>query len=415
MVLDNEFDPTDSPQNGSTFELYPSVTITGDGRETLPAFARAIVDPASGNTVSRIEIIERGENYFHATANILASSVVGVTSIASVVPIMSPINGHGYDPISELGGTFVGLSVSLVGSEGNTIVTDNDYSQIGIIRNPLFNSVEMTLSNQNQDFFTDEVVYKISKKQLYGSVQTTLDANNQITDTVTISGIDGPSVVDVGSTIVLNYSNNFQIANVLSVTNTDIQFDQNILWSTETGSANIHLATITATGTISGFATGSVILTNANGIFQSGDELIGSNTGVHAYANVVTITGVTKTFDTFRQLFEYSGTITHGSFIQDEQIYRIDDPNANAFFHSAVQVGNTSTYQIYTSDQWGVFNTDASTNQVRGATSGAIATITNKYLPDLVYGSGDIVYVEYGDSVTRTNEKEETFRIIFSF
>jgi hypothetical protein len=418
VILSDEFDSTDPPQNGSTFEIMPSVSITGDGRETLPATARAIIDPAS-NTVSRIEMIERGQNYYYATASVQASGSVGVISQCGVVPIISPVKGHGSNPPTELGGHFVGLSVQLVGTEGNTIISDNDYSQMGIIKNPLFNEVDIALKNQNKDFFANEIVYKVTTKQLAGTVQTTVDDNNDLTKTLNVFGVKSPEIVDVGSTIIINWDTNWQIANVVSMSNTTIQIDSDALWNTSNNSANIFLATIHGEGFVSGFGVGSVILTDTTSNFTSNDTIIGSETGVKAQANVVTITGVSKTFDTFLQTYEYIGTVNQGTFVPDEVIFQTDDTSANGRFHSIEPDANTGNFIIYVTNQYGIFNTSADdptqSNQIKGQTSGAIATLTNKYLPDLVYGSGEVVYIEYGDSITRSTEQTETFKLVLAF
>lgn len=112
VTLETAFDPSDLPQNTSEFEIYPSVRITGDGEETDTATARAIIDP-SGNTVSRVEILDRGAGYNLAAAEVLASNTVGITEDSGVVPIYSPPGGHGYDPRLELGAKFACVSVKL--------------------------------------------------------------------------------------------------------------------------------------------------------------------------------------------------------------------------------------------------------------------------------------------------------------
>jgi hypothetical protein len=411
MFLESEFDSTDLPENSSQFEITPSVKITGDGNQTSVASARAIID-TNANTIARVELIDKGQNYYHATAEVQASPTVGVISQAGVVPILSPVYGHGYDAPRELGCKFAGLSVKLVGSESNTIVTENDYSQIGLLKNPRFRSVEMTLKNQNKDFFTRETVYKIDTKQLIGTGTTNLDANNNPTSTITIGGVNAHQIVRVGSTILLNSSSNYQIANVVSVANGSIVLDQKALWDTGAGTANIHLVTIEGSGLISSFATGSVVLTNATPSFTSSDTLIGATTGVYGQANVVTINTQSKTFSTFVQAFTYIGSMTQGTFTQDELLFQADNPDATARFHSTAPDPVTSTLKIYTTNQTSVFQTS---DEIRGTESAAIAALTNKYLPDLVFGSGEVIYIEYGDSITRAAEKTETFKLIFAF
>jgi hypothetical protein len=415
VLLETQFDPTDEPQNGSVFEITPSVTIMGDGRETLPATARAIIDP-TGNTVARIEMIDRGSTYYHAAAEVMAASSVGVSLEAGVVPILSPIGGHGYDAPSELGAKCAGVSVKLIGTESNTIITDNDYSQIGIVKNPEFREVTLTIDNENRDFYTNEWVYKVRTAQLAGTVETNLDANNELTASLTVTGANGHHIVAVGDRIMISDGANTQLAYVSSVANTAIVMDQAALWE---GTANIFLATTSSYGLIDGFSTGLVTLTNTQGEFETGDIIVGAETGTTGEIVGIEISGVEKGFGTFMQTYTYIGEMTQGTFTADELVYQMDDDNVTARFHSTAPDPDTSTLRIYTTNQTGIFNTAAddvnTSDEIKGATSGAIASLTDKYLPDLVYGSGEIVYIEYGDSITRASEKTETFRLVFAF
>jgi hypothetical protein len=418
VLLTEQFDAADEPQNGSVFEITPSVHIIGDGRETLPASARAIIDP-TGNTVSRIEMIDRGKDYYHATAEVMAASSVGVSAEAGIVPILSPFNGHGFDAPSELGAKYAGLSVKLIGTESNTIITNNDYSQIGILKNPQFRSVELTLNSQNRDFFTNEWVYKVRTSQLAGTVQTNKDGNNVLTPSLTLAGANGHSIAQVGDQIVITDNTNYQLANVVSVSNTGLVMDSSALWDTGTGTANVYLAWTSSNGLVDAFSTGAVTLTNTYGMFAVDDILIGAETGTHAKIATLKINGATKGFDTFVQTYTYIGSMSQGTFTPDEVVYQMDSVNVAARFHSTAPDAATSTLRIYCTNQVGIFNTSADSinvsDEIKGATSGAIATLTNKYLPDLVYGSGEVVYIEYGDSITRASEKTETFKLVFAF
>ena len=58
-----------------------------------------------------------------------------------MTPILSPVGGHGFDPVSELGCNHVMFSVEFNGPESllgvNYVPTDIDYRQIGILINPM--------------------------------------------------------------------------------------------------------------------------------------------------------------------------------------------------------------------------------------------------------------------------------------
>jgi hypothetical protein len=50
-----------------------------------------------------------------------------------------------------------------------------------------------------------------------------------------------------------------------------------------------------------------------------------------------------------------------------------------------------------------------------GANSGAVASLTDAHGPELVFGSGDVLYLENIEKVSRTANTSENFQIIFSF
>lgn len=116
-----------------------SVVISGDG-----SGATAVASSNNGS-ITNITVTNSGTNYSYATVSIV-SAVGGNTSI--VAPI-SPIGGHGYDPVSELGCTNVMLTASFSGSEGGAVPTDMDYRQIGILNNPLAKSTYPNSANDS--------------------------------------------------------------------------------------------------------------------------------------------------------------------------------------------------------------------------------------------------------------------------
>ena len=126
-----------------------SVVITGDGSG---AAASAVV---TGQAITDIIVTSPGSNYTYATAAISTSKGFGVILECPT----SPIGGHGYDAISELGCNHAMLSVEFEGSEGELIPTDIDYHQIGIVINP----TTKTLANQYGNYVpASGAIYKTS-------------------------------------------------------------------------------------------------------------------------------------------------------------------------------------------------------------------------------------------------------------
>jgi len=112
---------------GSGYTSAPTVTISGDGTS---ATATATV---SAGAVTAVTISNNGGNYENATVSFSG----GGGSNAAARAIISPPGGHGSDPVNELNSFFVMSNVKLDGAEGaGDFPIDNDYRQIGILRNP---------------------------------------------------------------------------------------------------------------------------------------------------------------------------------------------------------------------------------------------------------------------------------------
>ena len=103
-----------------------TVVITGDG---TGAVATAEID---GDEIADVIVTNPGTNYTYANVAIVSAIGSNATAICPV----SPISGHAYDPISELGCTKVMVAVEFNASENGNIPIDIDYHQLGIIVNP---------------------------------------------------------------------------------------------------------------------------------------------------------------------------------------------------------------------------------------------------------------------------------------
>jgi hypothetical protein len=104
-----------------------SVVITGDN------FGATGTASIANGVISDIIVTATGSSYSYANVSIVSTSGSGATAFAPV----SPIGGHGFDPISELGCTRVMLTSEFNGSEGGIIPTDIDYRQVGLVINPV--------------------------------------------------------------------------------------------------------------------------------------------------------------------------------------------------------------------------------------------------------------------------------------
>jgi hypothetical protein len=124
------------PNTDSRVIISPTVTIIGDG-SGAKAYARVNNDGG----VSNVSIVDSGSNYTRAEAIISANVVNGAGASANV--IISPVGGHGSDPVRELGGDKVALNVQFSGAEGVSangngyIPSNTEFRTISILRDPI--------------------------------------------------------------------------------------------------------------------------------------------------------------------------------------------------------------------------------------------------------------------------------------
>jgi hypothetical protein len=166
LIVNSAF--TVTPNTSSRYVISPLVTIRGDSGGTTTSRATAYVSNTFGGQVRKITVISQGRSYGHANATITANSSHGFGATAR--PILSPLGGHGSDPVDELGGTTVFLNIRTSGAESNTFPTNNDFRLIGIMRDPILangsyanasvidQTTRINVSLVNGDFIEDEIV-----------------------------------------------------------------------------------------------------------------------------------------------------------------------------------------------------------------------------------------------------------------
>ena len=131
------------------------VAVEGDGSgavATLTFASGALASVAFKDTSSY------GSGYKRASFPTIDSTITGISggSGATIKAVISPINGHGADPIEELGGNYSIVNSRLEFGEGSgDFPTDNDFRRIGLIKNPVQSSdgtissaSSMTATNQ---------------------------------------------------------------------------------------------------------------------------------------------------------------------------------------------------------------------------------------------------------------------------
>lgn len=199
-----------------------TITITGDG-QYANAFA---VRNVSSNTLSTIVIDNKGSGYTYANAVITSSSGSGATARA----IISPMDGHGSDPLTELGGSNLMFNVQFRSGENGKLPVTNEYRQIAIIEDPYIygrsNIVSNTVVSQttvlnllgiSNDYTQDEFIYQGSSlaTSTYSGIVTDWDSSN---NRLKITNVKG----SITSDLIVG-ANSSASRFVGSVTNPDLQ------------------------------------------------------------------------------------------------------------------------------------------------------------------------------------------------
>ena len=142
-------------RNGSSGSFTLDVAVEGDGSGAVATLTFA---SGSLSSVAFKDTSSYGSGYKRASFPTLNSAISGLSagSGATIHAVISPINGHGADPIEELGGNYAIVNSRLEFGEGSgDFPTDNDFRRIGLIKNPVQSSdgtissaSSMTATNQ---------------------------------------------------------------------------------------------------------------------------------------------------------------------------------------------------------------------------------------------------------------------------
>lgn len=523
FILDAPF--TIIPQVTDTYEVYPYVYVWGDGSESSVADGRAIINP-SGNTITRVEMLSVGEGYRYGESHVsempdtlpisINSAYIQIPDVvsqdqdfapATLQPIISPKGGHGSDPWAELGAKYACISTKFTNSESGTIPVQNDFRQIGLLKNPKYTNVDLVLKsgNTNGSFEIGETVYQFRQFKLLGNVNittanTTIIKTNfgKLSNTATIvnAGTGYDSTVDTltfnntgtgGSGAAATFTNNVSGAITgITFSNNGINYTSAPLVSivTSTGSngsitvaldnpqstvfmdsfvpgdyvlvqkgssnflskvtnvptdyqitvadaplftannAEISALVLGASGTVTSISADQITLSNVAGVFTTGSKVIGVNTGATSVidTSIQVNDRAAGAFTTAVQLTRLVGNFESGSsdFIEDELVTQnslIAYAKPYGYLHHAEIGAGEDDDVLYISNKFGIFNLDpAGVRTIVGDTSGAtFDRLSNKYPGDFVVGSGEVLYLENLDPITRSDNKSEIIKIILEF
>ena len=457
------------PNEQTEYIISPKVTITGDGSN---AAAYSVVNTVS-KSIESIVVFDSGVNYTEANAIVSANPSYGNGAVLK--PLIAPVSGHGSNVAFELGATYTGISVTFGNTytESYNLPGTGKFRSVGIIKNPLFDNVFLTISNYDRvkinltganTFNVGEVVYQANL-----ATGTVVFANTSYAELKSVKGTFDKAAANL-TVIGLSSERTSTIANV------------NVSEFIVVSNSFVTQETSQAAGNVVSANTTTLRLTNASGTFQS--NLVVFDTVSNAYANVTAVKTANNTkpltFGYFNQLarvtLSQSGFFSNtekvemrtsigtkiGSAIVYDTSNDIDliissntapftineriDQNSSAngiligannthlkltnvrgtFSPSANITGNTSGANanvtsalkvITLANIDGVLN-ESTNNYIIGLTTNAIGYVENPNTivrPNLVRDTGSVLYIENLSPVTRTDVSTETAKLVIKF
>jgi len=416
-----------SPTQDTHYEISPQVLLTDNGEQTVNAFARAIIDPLSSNSVSKVEVLNPGKNYSFSTASVLQGIADVVTpSNATVRPILSPPGGHGFDPASELDSTAICFSSLFSRDESNTLSAENTFGTFGLIRDPLYSNVEIYIEKESNSAGSDGI---FRTGELVRQIQT-IELNDLVTVNSSIStvAITSPSadtndlekffqtgdfIYISDETVGASVENKF-ISTVTSVSNSShIVVASNVNFTST--SARLHFARPVANGVVKSISSSTrLYLEKCSPGFSKEGFIIAANSFASATITGVDVNerigGSTPAFNyvTYNQMVRCVGT--GGEFTNDEEVKQTNSSNVVI---STARVHSSNTTQLSLTRLSGNLATNIN---IVGVTSGEIfESGFYKYDGDIDPTSGNIIYLQNDVSVTRESTQSEQIRIILEF
>lgn len=127
------------------------IKVVGDGTDAV--LKANVVD---GNVVN-IVIQNRGKDY--TTANLIFTDITGgIGTGASANVVLSPQNGHGYDPVEELYANTVMFNVDFDGNVGGIFPAENEFREVSLVYNPYIYNTETLASADTYTLYSKILV-----------------------------------------------------------------------------------------------------------------------------------------------------------------------------------------------------------------------------------------------------------------
>lgn len=453
------------------YEIGPTVKIEGDGSGAV-AIATVDTSNGTGNAVSKVAVIYPGMNYTEANVTIYANTSFG--SGATALAVVSPILGHGSDPIHELGARYAGIDVKFNTTQNESwyYPTDVSYRKVGVIKNPAFANVlisvtdfdraALTLSNTSGSWVNGEIVVQNTSNAAgivaFGN-STYLQVRNvkgTFVPANTIYGYTSGANANVTAASLVRFSLGETVEQVnggvgkVSLVVSNNQYHLTNVIGKFVNGAVIYSNNSNAYATVNSISSydGSRDLTTSFGLRfnQTARVTLTSNTGAFSEYEFVTQANtaargmvVSGTSDLDLAIANVSGSFATGdtlvnantsanakiTFANSTYIRLTGVSNSAAFsVNNSINNGlgaNAQVSNVYSvlilSDVSKANNFSASAiNTITGSNSGSTGIIRGVINPDLIRESGRVTYMESSNTVVdRSLNTTEEIRLVVKF
>jgi hypothetical protein len=179
-------------QENTQFQIFPRIEISGDG-----AGATAIPQINEFGTIEKVLVLNRGYGYTNASARIVTplfgfdpTAVNSTDTEAILRPILSPVGGHASNFAQELKSKRALVYVNLTNTDNLSVPSTNQYTKIGLVKNPSFNTSNVALT----DIFDNRLEVNLSSNVLTVGENVSQTLGSNITFTAEVHELSGNTV-----------------------------------------------------------------------------------------------------------------------------------------------------------------------------------------------------------------------------
>lgn len=464
--------------DASLYSIYPYIEINGDGtsynnslytNSTSSQVSALFGDSVTGSTgakyIDSIEIVDSGKDYTYADLNIIS----GLTFISGVTgninnlarAIMSPQGGHGFDPTKELGAAAIMISTEFNQDENNNITIENDYRQFAILKNCklYYPQVKLYLSyaglsssfavgntaSQGYTGFSGSTGFDFATGKIIewtaGSTGTTGTAE-LVLDRISltfgiggiINGITNFNITDIKYNYYAGQENNNYTRLKLSssIPFSGVDFTTNY-YAIGVGNSASNISPSRSTGRIIGWDVdnGNDYIGNlyveGNNKFTLNEYIsqMPPNLLVSSLNNIGKVIEIGEGQESTSYFYDqtsiinisYDGAVslTSTSYSLDDVISSLSGGNvigtASVIDWNYGASGTTGDLRIL--NLTGSFNVGNKILYNNSLTGASISSIVST--PDILYHSGDVMYLKNIRSITRSIEQKEEIKLIIQF